>query len=102
MAATRGHQHDEIIVEQAIRTAAPYVGMLGSERKKMVLWRRMRERGADPERLMAVSAPIGLNIGADTPEEIAVSVVAELIQTRRGPTKRWKTKEQGALSATNS
>ena len=102
VAATRGHQHDEIVVEQAIRTPASYVGMLGSERKKMVLWGRMLERGADPERLKAVYAPVGLNIGADTPEEIAVSVVAELIQIRRGPTKTWKTKEQGALLAAGS
>ena len=94
VAATRGHEHDEIIVEQAIRTPACYIGMLGSERKKLILWKRIVERGGDADRLATVSAPIGLNLGADTPEEIAVSVVAELIQSRRGATRRiWKTKE---------
>ena len=92
VAATRGHQHDEVVVEQAIRTRAGYVGMLGSERKKVTLWKRLAARGADPERLAQGYAPIGLNIGADNPEEIAVSVVAELIQFRRAPRKVWKTK----------
>ena len=94
IAATRGHQHDEIVVEQAIRTPARYIGMLGSERKKLVLWKRIVERGGDPDLLEKVCAPIGLNLGADTPEEIAVSVVAELIHHRRGGARRvWKTKQ---------
>ena len=92
MAATRGHQHDEIVIEQAIRTPARYIGMLGSERKKMLMWKRLEARGGARERLDQVYAPIGFNIGADTPEEIAVSVVAELIKTRRGRRKLWKTK----------
>ena len=94
VAATRGHQHDEVVVENAIRTPARYIGMLGSERKKMVLWKRIEERGGDPGRLAEVLAPIGFNIGADDPEEIAVSVVAELIDVRRGSVKEWKTKRQ--------
>ena len=92
VAATRGHQHDEIVVEQAICTDAAYIGMLGSERKKMLMWKRIRARGGARERLDGIYAPIGLNIGADTPEEIAVSVVAELIKVRRGTRKMWKTK----------
>jgi xanthine dehydrogenase accessory factor len=92
IAATRGHQHDEVVIEQAIRTDAAYVGMLGSERKKMILWKRIVDRGGQRQRLDQVFAPVGLNIGADTPEEIAVSVVAELIQARRGVRKKWKTK----------
>ncbi|MFA6108739.1 MAG: XdhC family protein [Candidatus Latescibacterota bacterium] len=95
VAVTRGHQQDERVVEQAIRTPARYVGMIGSERKKVMLWERLTQRGADPERLAAVSAPVGLNIGADTPEEIAVSIVAELIQVRRGPRRPWRTKAGG-------
>lgn len=94
VAATRGHQHDEIVVEAAIQTPARYIGMLGSERKKLILWRRIAERGGDPQRLDAVFAPIGVNIGADTPAEIAVSVVAELIEQRRGTSKEWKTKRK--------
>ena len=92
VAATRGHQHDEVVVEAAIKTPARYIGMLGSERKKLILWRRIAARGGDPQCLDAVFAPIGANIGADTPAEIAVSVVAELIEQRRGTSKAWKTK----------
>ena len=97
VAATRGHQHDEIVVEQAIRTPARYIGMLGSERKKMILWKRIADRGGDRPQLDRVYAPIGLNIGADNPEEIAVSVVAELIRVRRGSRKQWKTKRSEAV-----
>ena len=94
IAATRGHQHDEIVVEAAIKTPARYIGMLGSERKKLILWRRIAERGGDSQRLDTVFAPIGFNIGADTPAEIAVSVAAELIEQRRGTPKVWKTKRK--------
>ncbi|MEE2659094.1 MAG: XdhC family protein [Candidatus Latescibacterota bacterium] len=96
IAASRGHQHDEVIIEQAIRTPVRYIGMLGSERKKLVLWKRIIERGGDPQRLEEVYAPIGANIGADNPEEIAVAVLAELIQVRRANAKIWKTKRQVA------
>jgi xanthine dehydrogenase accessory factor len=92
VAATRGHQHDEQVVRQAVRTPARYIGMLGSERKKMLMWKKLEQEGGSRSRLDQVFAPIGLNIGADTPEEIAVSVVAELIRVRRGVRKRWKTK----------
>lgn len=93
VAATRGHEHDEVIVEHAIRTPARYVGMLGSERKKVLMWERLLARGGDRQRLAGVFAPIGLDIGADTPEEIALSVVAELVLVRRGGGKNWKTKK---------
>ena len=93
VAATRGHQHDEIVVEEAIKRPARYIGMLGSERKKLMLWKRIEDRGGDRGRLEGVFAPLGVNIGADTPEEIAVSTVAELIKVRRGVRKEWKTKK---------
>ena len=93
VAATRGHQHDEEVVECAIRTNVKYIGMLGSERKKLIMWDLIQKRGGSRQRLDRVYAPIGFNIGADTPEEIAVSVVAELIEVRRGRTKEWKTKK---------
>ncbi len=100
VAATRGHQHDEIVVENAISRRARYIGMLGSERKKMILWQRIEARGGSRERLEEVYSPVGLDIGADTPEEIAVSVVAELIQVRRSDRrKRWKTKRAEAVTA---
>jgi len=92
VAVTRGHQHDEKVIEKGIATPARYIGMLGSERKKMVMWKRIVERGGERGQLDRVFAPIGFNIGADSPEEIAVSVVAELIEVRRGVRKVWKTK----------
>ena len=95
VAVTRGHQHDEQVIERAIRTPARYIGMLGSERKKLLMWKRIAERGGDRKQLDQIFAPIGINIGADTPEEIAVSVVAELIRVRRGVKKPWKTKLAG-------
>lgn len=97
IAATRGHQYDEVVIEQAIRTPARYIGMLGSERKKAMLWRRIESRGGDAIALQKVYAPVGLNIGADTPEEIAVSVVAELIKVRRNRAKIWKTKTAAVM-----
>ncbi len=81
---TRGHQHDEPVIEEAIRTPAAYIGMIGSRRKVAVAWERLRARGATPEQLGRVHAPIGLDIGADTPGEIAVSIVAQMISWRRG------------------
>lgn len=94
LALTRGHQYDEEVVEQAVGSRARYIGMLGSERKKMVLWKRLRQRGISERVLERVYAPVGANIGADTPEEIAVSIVAELVKVRRGVRKVWKTKKQ--------
>jgi len=83
VAATRGHQHDEPVIEQALRTPAAYIGMLGSKRKVAIMWQRLRERGFSQEQLARVHAPIGLPIGGDSPGEIAVSIVAQMIQVRR-------------------
>jgi xanthine dehydrogenase accessory factor len=82
---TRGHQHDEPVIEAAIRTPAAYIGMIGSRRTVALAWERLRGRGATPEQLARVHAPIGLDIGADTPGEIAVSIVAQMIALRRRP-----------------
>ncbi len=83
VAVTRGHQHDKPVIAQAAMTDAGYVGMIGSRRKIALMWKELEAAGIPRERLEAVHAPIGLDIGADTPEEIAVSVVAELIRVRR-------------------
>jgi xanthine dehydrogenase accessory factor len=99
VAVTRGHQHDEPVVEQAIRTSARYIGMIGSKRKITRMWKKLIERGADRDRLAQVHAPIGLEIGADTPEEIAVSLVAQLIQARRGPKDRKRLSNYERVSA---
>ena len=71
------------VVEQAVHTDAAFVGMIGSRRKIALMWKELEAEGIPRERLEAVHAPLGLDIGADNPEEIAVSVVAELISTRR-------------------
>ena len=86
--ATRGHQHDAVIVEQVARLDTRYLGMLGSRRKVALTWKLLERWGVPAERLARVSAPVGLSIGADTPEEIAVSIVAEMIAVRRAGSRR--------------
>lgn len=89
LATTRGHSMDAYIVERTAASPARYVGMLGSMRKRAVIWRALEEAGVPRESLERVRVPIGEPIGADTPEEIAVAVVAELIRVRRrGETAR--------------
>ena len=85
---TRGHQHDAAIVDQVARMDTRYLGMLGSRRKVALTWQLLERAGVPPERLARVHAPVGLSIGADTPEEIAISVVAEMIAVRRSGTAR--------------
>jgi xanthine dehydrogenase accessory factor len=80
---TRGHKSDLIVLEQAIQTGAKYIGMIGSKRKIALVLQHLREQGIPQELLDNVQAPIGLEIGADTPEEIAISIAAELIKVRR-------------------
>ena len=80
---TRGHKSDFAVLDQAIRTNAKYIGMIGSKRKINLLFQRLQEQGIPQAVLNNIHAPIGLAIGADTPEEIAVSIAAELIQVRR-------------------
>jgi xanthine dehydrogenase accessory factor len=82
--ATRGHRNDALILERVATSAAGYVGLLGSKRKKAVVTKGLTAGGVPPESLTRVRVPVGLAIGAVTPEEIAVSVVAELIAWRRG------------------
>ena len=77
---TRGHRHDGAVLGQALKSDAGYIGMIGSRRKRDMLYRELRAQGASNEQLAEVRCPIGLDIGAQTPEEIAVSVVAEMIQ----------------------
>ena len=81
---TRGHQADFEVLVQTLRCGARYLGCIGS-RKKLALCRdRLLANGFTPEEYARVHAPIGLAIGAQTPEEIAVSVTAELIAVRAG------------------
>lgn len=79
---TRGHLQDQTVLEKALQTAAGYIGMIGSKRKCRLIFDSLLEKGYSEEQIKRVHAPIGLNINAETPEEIAVSIVAELIQQR--------------------
>jgi len=82
--ATRGHRNDALILERVATSPAGYVGLLGSRRKKVVVTKGLKAAGVPAKSLERVRVPVGLAIGAVTPEEIAVSVVAELIAWRRG------------------
>ncbi len=81
---TRGHVHDGTVLAQALRTRAGYIGMIGSRRKRDALYARLRQQGVTEAQLATVRCPIGLDIDAETPEEIAVSILAELIRVRAG------------------
>jgi xanthine dehydrogenase accessory factor len=81
---TRGHLNDKTVLEQALRTGARYIGMIGSRRKKVMIYDRLLKEGFTHKDLDRIASPIGLDIGAETPEEIAVSIVAELIKVRAG------------------
>ena len=81
---TRGHRYDDHALEAAIRTPASYIGLLGSKRKTMLIYQRLAAMGVPPDRLKAVRSPVGLDIGALTPEELAVSILGEIIMHRHG------------------
>lgn len=79
---TRGHIHDRDVLRKALANPGGYIGMIGSRRKRDIIYKSLMEEGVTTDQLNRVHCPIGLNIGGETPEEIAISIVAELIQTR--------------------
>jgi len=81
--ATRGHNHDLDAVKASLRTNARYIGLLGSRRKKALLFRALGEAGFSQDDIDRVRIPVGLPINSVTPEEIAVSIMAQVIQKRR-------------------
>jgi len=81
---TPEHRHDEAVLRQALATEAGYVGMIGSRRKVPVLLERLRRDGVSEEQLARVHAPIGLDIGAETPAEIALAIAAEIVGVFKG------------------
>ena len=81
---TRGHLHDKTVLAQALRTGAGYIGMIGSHRKRDAIYAALFKEGFSQADIERVHSPIGLSIGAETPEEIAVSILAEMIQVRAG------------------
>ena len=80
---TRGHKHDALVLEEAMKKPRRYIGMIGSRRKTKMIYDHLKRKGVPEAALEAVHAPIGLSIQAETPQEIAVSIVAELIQIKR-------------------
>ena len=81
---TRGHEFDREVLRKALTTSARYIGMIGSRKKVAATFTRLHEAGVPLSTLMRVRAPVGLELGAVSAEEIAVGIVAELIRVRRG------------------
>ncbi|MBI5742101.1 MAG: XdhC family protein [Nitrospirae bacterium] len=108
--ATRGHNHDLDALKAALETEACYVGLVGSRRKMALLFRSLRDAGLTEETINRIITPVGLSIGSVTPEEIAISIMAQIIQHRRrnggacfgGPACGGFVKENGAVKAAPS
>lgn len=79
---TRGHLHDETVLAQALKTEAAYIGMIGSRSKRDAIYASLLNKGVPQERLDAVYSPVGLDIHSETPAEIAVSIIGEIIKVR--------------------
>jgi xanthine dehydrogenase accessory factor len=91
---TRGHNEDEECLRAALAARPDYVGMIGSRRRTNIVLARLRESGFDEALLKEVRAPVGLDIGAVSPEEVALSILAEMVARRRGgtgaPMSEWR------------
>ena len=91
---TRGHNEDERCMQAVVRANADYVGLIGSKRRTSIVIDRLREAGVPTERLNTIHAPIGLDIGAISPEEVALAIMAEIVAERRGgtgtPLSAWR------------
>ena len=81
---TRGHSEDEQCMRALMESDAVYIGLIGSKRRTNIVLQRLRESGAEEKKLEGVHAPIGLDIGAVTPEEVALAIMAEIVAVRRG------------------
>jgi len=92
---TRVHSHDRFVLDQSLRTKAVYIGMIGSRRKNRIVFERLLSDGFTRDDLERVHAPIGLPIGGETPEEIGISILAEMIQIRN---RKDQLKHLGAAS----
>jgi len=82
---TRGHQYDELCLKNVVRSNAAYIGMIGSRRRVLSVFKKLTGEGISEQDLKRVHAPIGLRIGARSPQEIAVSILAEIINHMNNP-----------------
>ena len=91
---TRGHKQDEDCLRAALSANPDYIGMIGSKRRTNIVLDKLREEGLDQEQLKKVRAPIGLDVGAVSPEEVALAILAEIVAERRGgggaPLSAWR------------
>jgi xanthine dehydrogenase accessory factor len=97
---TRGHNEDEECMRAIMQTQPDYVGLIGSKRRTNIVLERLRASGVDEKRLREVRAPVGLDIGAVSPQEVALAILAEIVAERRGgtglPLSSWRrTKGKG-------
>ncbi len=96
---TRGHRDDMRVLRWAVSTNARYIAMIGSKRKVINVVKELETEGIAPEGFARVFAPMGLEIGAVSPEEIAVSVVAEMIAVRRNADSGWRALSKSVLAS---
>ena len=82
--ASRSHESDAVALRAVVESPAAYIGLLGSRRKVSLIFNALREAGVGEEQLARVYAPVGLDLGAETPEEIALSIMAEMLMLRQG------------------
>jgi len=101
---TRGHNEDEQCMQVAVRANPDYIGLIGSKRRTSIVIDRLRAGGIPEEQLKKIHAPIGLDIGAVTPEEVALAILAEIIATRRNASgaslSAWRRKSSQATKGT--
>jgi xanthine dehydrogenase accessory factor len=95
---TRGHRDDMRILRLAAGTPARYIAMIGSRRKVLNVFRELEKEGIPREVLEKIHAPMGLDIGAISPEEIAVSVTAEMIAVRRNAASNWRSLSMSVMA----
>ena len=99
---TRGHRDDMKVLRWAIQRNTRYLGMIGSRRKTIAIYRELEREGIPAEKFAGIHAPVGLDIGAVTPEEIAVSIVAEMIGVRRRAAPNLPSKAYAYASRSSS
>jgi xanthine dehydrogenase accessory factor len=94
---TRGHSEDEQCMRAVVQAKPDYMGLIGSKRRTTIVIDRLREAGTDEEELRKIRAPIGLDIGAVSPEEVALAIMAEIVAERHGAgggsLSAWRRKE---------